>query len=186
MSELPYTGERVVPWSLAVGGPVMSKHVARYAWAMPSVYYCRVVDIGCGAGYGSFLMSWGAREVHGVDVSEEAVIYARAWFRAANLHFSRLNVARETLPEAEVYVAFEVLEHLDRPQAVIDGIHDATLLWSLPVDDGSRFHKHTYSLAEAESLLDNSCIWYQSQDGCIVPRRNAWFTPANVIGMAQL
>lgn len=185
MTTLQYTGERVVPWSPAVGSPVMSCHLARYAWAMPHVYGRSVVDLGCGAGYGSYLMSWGAREVIGVDVSIDALAFARRWFMAGNLRYEVLDLEAAQLPSAQVYVAFEVLEHLTDPKALLNKI-TGTLLWSVPVNDGSKFHRQVYGLSEATDLVPGSVIWYQGAAGAIVPLGKEWFSPAHVVGLAQL
>lgn len=58
--------ERLIPGEGVPGGE-MEQHVARYAWAFRFCEGKHVVDVGCGGGYGSFLLSWVAREVDAVD-----------------------------------------------------------------------------------------------------------------------
>lgn len=182
---LQYTGERVVPWSPAVGSQVMSRHVMRYAWAMPYIYGKVVVDLATGTGYGAYLMSWGAREVIGVDVSIEAIAFARRWFMAGNLRYEMLDLETAPLPMAQVYVAFEVLEHLSDPGALLSKVK-GTLLWSVPVNDASQFHRQVYSLSEAMALVPRSAIWYQGADGAIAPLGKEWFVPVHVVGCVHL
>lgn len=183
MVEMPnYTGERVVPWDLSVGMPVMSAHVARYAWAMQFVYGKTVIDLGCGCGYGAHMLSWGARDIAGYDVDPESVNFANSAFMAGNLKFFQKDIeAVDVLPPAQVYLAFEVLEHLHKPYELIPKIR-GTLIWSLPVGDGSRFHRHVYSAQEAVDFLPGSSLWFQG-DGVIVPKFRAWFDPSHVIGV---
>lgn len=185
MTELQYTGERAVPWNPCTGAHILNRHVMRYAWAVPWTYGKTVVDLGCGTGYGSFILSWGARRVLGLDMSREAVHFGQGRFEAQNLEYRVQDITADKLPGAEAYVAFEFLEHLDDPKAVIARLH-GSLLWSLPVNNESRFHRRAYSLAEAEALVPGSEIWYQDSVGTIVPRRRAWFQPSNVIGAATL
>lgn len=185
MTGLQYTGERAIPWDMRTGAHILNRHVMRYAWAVPWAYGKRVLDLGCGAGYGSFLLSWGALVVLGVDMSAEALRFAETWFEAPNLLYRVLDVSQESVPAADVYVAFEILEHLDDPIHLLESLR-GTLLWSLPVNDGSQFHKRAYNLTEIVALVPGSAIWYQARDGTIVPRDRAWFTPVNVVGAATL
>lgn len=177
-----YTGERVVPWNLAMGMTVMSCHVARYAWAVRHVFGGTVGDLGCGCGYGSFMLSWACRRVVGVDVSAEAVGFARAHFRADNLSFETGDVCAPLDLGCDIYVAFEVLEHLDNPTVVRD--HYRPLLWSIPVNEGSRFHKRAYSLSEIDALMGEA-YWLQASNGYI--RERAWhrFQPAFALGLSR-
>ena len=65
----------------------ISEVVARYKFADS---FCRdkvVLDVGCGAGFGTVLLANMAKKVIGVDVSPEAVDYARTRFSKGNLDF---------------------------------------------------------------------------------------------------
>ena len=52
--------ERWAPWSNGLPAEVATAHVMRYAWALQFVEGKRVVDLGSGAGYGAFMLSWQA------------------------------------------------------------------------------------------------------------------------------
>lgn len=109
--EMAYTGERIVPGKVP---PMLEKeHLARYALAAGMVPGKRVLDMGCGAGYGSdLLLNAGARSVLGVDSSEEAIEYAREHYGREGLEFARTDAARlEARAKFDVAVAFEVIEH---------------------------------------------------------------------------
>jgi len=180
---IEFTGERVVPWRMGVGAAgLMRDHAARYALALPMVAGRMVVDLGCGTGYGAFMLAWVARQVIGIDHCEEALAFGRLHFEAGNLTFRNGNLERlVVLPGAEVYVAFEVLEHLDNPVALIRLVRGA-LIWSVPVDCASEFHRQVYSLEEACRLVPGSEIWYQAE-GQIVRRERADFAPVYVCGV---
>ena len=65
--------ERFVPDAMR-GQLVAAEHVARYTWASAFCSGRRVLDAGCGAGYGSELLNGaGASEVVAVDSSEAAL-----------------------------------------------------------------------------------------------------------------
>src|SRR5689334_2087841 len=80
-----FTGERVIPGEVDVD--LLNEHVARYAFAARLAHGKRVLDAGCGAGYGSAELARTAESVTGIDCAAEAVDFARANYGAANLHF---------------------------------------------------------------------------------------------------
>jgi SAM-dependent methyltransferase len=176
---MQYTGERAIPWNAAVGR-VMDLHVQRYAWALQFCHGKRVADLGCGTGYGSFMLSWVASYVVGLDVSVLSIDFARSRFRAGNLDYLSGDITAQTTP-ADVSVAFEVFEHLQSPDAALERI-DGTLLWSIPVQQPGGHHKRGYTAQQAESAFGGD-IWYQSKAGYIVPKASAQFKPHNVLGV---
>src|SRR3954447_22670072 len=67
----------------------VNEHLARYRFAAEFVAGKDVADIACGTGYGSLMLAQaGARSVHGMDVSPEAVEYCRQQNDASNLIFT--------------------------------------------------------------------------------------------------
>lgn len=182
---MDFTGERVVPWakSMRARPDLMQAHIARYNWALSGVVGRAVVDLGCGTGYGSFILSFLAERVIGLDVDEEAIEFARSQFRGVEFLVCDLE-AMDELPAADVYVAFEILEHLKKPKALAEKIR-GHLVWSLPVNNHSEFHRHTYSLAEAEAFLPGSEIWYQTPPGIILPKLYARFSPSHIVGVRR-
>jgi len=111
--ELEFTGERVIPGK--VDEALWYEHMARYIFAADFVKEKRVLDAGCGSGYGAdFLASQGAKFVLGVDNSQEAIDYAKAHYRRENLEFGVMDVTALSLPDKsfDVVVSFEVIEHL--------------------------------------------------------------------------
>jgi SAM-dependent methyltransferase len=111
--------ERVVPGP-DVDAARLAHHVARYVWALPRVASRRVVDLGCGTGYGTYLLSWAAAAVTGVDVSEEALRFARSHYPGVSYERADLGELA-AFPAGEVSVCFEVLEHLSDPEALLAG-----------------------------------------------------------------
>lgn len=151
---MQYTGERVVPWDYGVGPEVLGAHLARYALAAQVCYGHEVVDLGCGCGYGSLILSFGARFVTGVDDSAEALAFAKQHFRAPNLAWQRCNLVDYVPARAGVFVALEVLEHLDEPRTLLERLRSGSvLIWSLPVEDESQFHKRAYTVDDIIALM---------------------------------
>lgn len=109
-----FTGERVVPGQ--VDPDLWNEHRSRYLFAQRYAQGRRVVDLGCGTGYGSAILGDVAREVIGIDIAPEAIAFARERFRTPRslVRFQEASATSTGLPEqsCEVVVAFEVIEHL--------------------------------------------------------------------------
>jgi SAM-dependent methyltransferase len=114
---IEFTGERVVPGQVDVD--LWNEHIARYAFAARLAGGKRVLDAGCGTGYGSAELAETARTVVGFDAAIDAVQYARQSYRRPNLNF--LQASCSALPAAtgaiDLAVSFEVIEHIADWQA---------------------------------------------------------------------
>ena len=109
-SELSWTGERLVP---SHPGDTAIEHLHRYAFAREYIEGKDVLDIACGEGYGSHLMSNVAASVVGVDISPEVVAHACKKY-GDKVTFSVGSCTDIPLDDAsvDVVVSFETLEHL--------------------------------------------------------------------------
>jgi SAM-dependent methyltransferase len=108
-----FTGERLIPGQVDVD--LLNEHMARYTFAARLARGKRVLDIGCGAGYGSAELAHSADWVAGIDVAAEAVDFASSHYLAPNLVFEQGSAT--ALPHGDaafdLVVAFEVIEHLE-------------------------------------------------------------------------
>ena len=106
---MEFTGERVIPGQ--VDADLLNEHLARYAFAARQARGKRVLDAGCGAGYGSAELAKSALSVVGVDAASEAAAYAREHYRLPNLHFEQASCSGLPHTDAsfDLVVAFEVI-----------------------------------------------------------------------------
>ena len=115
-----FTGERVIPGQ--VNDDLWSEHVARYAFASRFAEGKRVLDTGCGTGYGAAELAQSALQVMGIDIAPDAVEYARTTYPIHNLLFLVSSGAATPFPpnSFELVVAFEVIEHLQDYRAFLN------------------------------------------------------------------
>ncbi|MFQ6131472.1 MAG: methyltransferase domain-containing protein [Armatimonadota bacterium] len=88
--------------------------VSLYRFAAQFASGCEVLDVACGTGYGCrMLLAAGARRVLGVDVSRDAVDYARARYGTDRLDF-RVGDARDltAFGSFDLVVSIETIEHV--------------------------------------------------------------------------
>lgn len=113
MDNLGFTGERFIPG--IDDQELITEHYQRYLSILPLVEGKRVLDIASGEGYGSYWISEKAKEVIGVDISEEAILHAQLKYQRSNLSFRKGSVAEIPLEDnsVDVIVSFETIEHVD-------------------------------------------------------------------------
>jgi SAM-dependent methyltransferase len=159
--------ERITPLS-GEDDELLIQHQARYTFASQFVRGKNVLDIACGNGYGAELLLHGnPAHIIGVDVSPEAVEFARNHYAAENVEF-RLGSAEqlENIKSVDVVTSFETIEHLLHPEKFLDGIgkvlpKNGKLIISTPVRAGGTldmkpanpFHLREWNEKEFISLL---------------------------------
>lgn len=116
--KLPFTGERYVP---ELSGNVELEHLHRYFVSNYFVKGKKVLDIACGEGYGSSLLSNTASIVIGVDISESTILHARERYVRSNLKFivgdcSTIPIADKSI---DVVVSFETIEHHENHELML-------------------------------------------------------------------
>ncbi|MCG3151147.1 MAG: Ubiquinone biosynthesis O-methyltransferase [bacterium] len=177
MSDTPalaFTGERLVPGQVDQG--LLAEHVARYQWALSILGEvlppaASVLDVACGAGYGTHMLAQAGFTAQGVDISKEAISWAEATFGPARqqglrLSYTESDVSQLPLNDGSVsgIVAFEILEHLTDPAPLLREISrvlapGGIALISTPNPEShqiageNEFHHHEYTPDEFRQLL---------------------------------
>lgn len=159
--------ERIVPELLAAGDVLgqatLQLHLARYEFAARWVSGRTVLDLACGSGYGSaLLMARGAAHVVGVDISPEAIAYARATHARPGIDY--ICASAETFaPERpfDVAVSLETIEHVTDPAAFLRRLASfvrpaGMVIGSVPTtlsSDVNPYHLHDFTPGSLRSLF---------------------------------
>ncbi len=166
------TKERVIPNLMKSNNGLLIEHIKRYEFASKFVKG-RVLDIACGAGYGSQILLDGDKagsinHIVGVDIDNETIEYAKNNY--SNKKFIYLvNDATSPSLTAELgnfdtIVSFETLEHVKNDITFIDNLEkllnpSGNLIISTPFGRGrgmpcsNPYHMHQYKEEEFVHLL---------------------------------
>lgn len=108
---IPLTGERTAP-GIPDENYWFQRHVVAYNWVAPRVRGMRVLDAGCGEGYGTNMLCDSAASVTGVDLEDPVVRRAAAVYPRA--HFETANLVALPFPAGsfDAVVSLQVIEHL--------------------------------------------------------------------------
>lgn len=131
---------------------------ARYM--LPSM---KILDIACGDGYGSRMLSSSVSEVHGGDLDAENIAQARKLTTEGNVHFHVEDVTAISFADSsfDAVVSLETIEHVDdaaclreihrvlRPGGILVLSTPQNRLGSIPVNTA---HLREYSLAEIVAI----------------------------------
>jgi len=158
MEDVTFTGERLHQGSRLFAVD-LARHEAAYELARARLGTGRVLDLGCGSGYGTASLARSYPLVVGLDrirpdaaSRESDGTFVRA--RLEGIPFARRSFA--------LIVSFQVIEHLEDPREYVDAIADlleangVALLTTpnlLQSDRVNPFHVHEYTADELERCL---------------------------------
>ena len=132
-----------------------SAHIQRYEFACAATPGMRVLDFGCGAGFGSAMLARECAYVTAVDTDEFALDLGRE--RHCNYRNLAFEQPRTDYDEFDACVAFEVIEHIDDPAGFIATVPCRHLIASVPVIPTvghNPFHKHDFTVDSFRALME--------------------------------
>ncbi len=166
--ELLWTGERFIPWMEL--GEIHYEHLHRYAFAAQFVKGRRVLDLACGEGYGSKILSSNAAHVVGIDIDKATIEHARKKYTKKNLEFmvgSMMDIPVKDNNQFDVIVCFEAIEHIKEQEMLLNEVKrllkkDGLFIVSTPdkryfeekIKDKREFHVKELYFDEFKELLN--------------------------------
>lgn len=162
--KVEFTGERMIP-EINRHDLIYAEHTLRYFFASQFAAGKIVLDVASGSGYGSrLLFDKGARRVVGVDISQEAVAYAKEKYEKPGIEF--LVGDAESLPfryqTFDLVISFETIEHVQDCERFLQEIRrvlkkDGVVIFSTPnalvYPKGNIFHIKEFTPVELTQLL---------------------------------
>lgn len=134
-------------------------HIFAYMNAVPLVKDRMVVDLCCGTGYGTRLLSEAANYVTGYDYSKDAIKYNQERL-LPNTEFIHKDVEKLGKINADVITCMQGLEHLDNPKELIQQNLDKEWIFALPndQDDSNEHHHHKITPALIQDWFGDKVI----------------------------
>ncbi len=131
------TGERIIPGAVSVAS--LSEHYTRYYFVKDLCRGKRVLNVACGAGYGSEVLIGSAKEVYNIDISEKLVAYGNLKYGNYKNHFLTMDAQKMSFPDGyfDIIVSFETFEHLPKYKSFLSECHrvlgkDGQMVVSMP------------------------------------------------------
>lgn len=167
---MKFTGERYIP---GIEGFIKSEHLHRYAVALQYIENRIVLDIACGEGYGSWLLSSNAKQVIGVDIDVVSIKKAQEKYKLKNLHFQHGDVTKLRFENNtfDIIVCFETIEHVIDYNEALKEIKrvlkkDGILIMSTPNkveysdhrNFKNEFHYHEFYVDEYKQWIQSKFI----------------------------
>lgn len=170
---MKFTGERII---IDDSTKVMKEdHLNRYLFLKKFIKKNdKVIDIACGTGYGTKIISELTKDIIGVDISEEAISYARSSYRSIEKNFIVGDASNYTHNHKfDIVASFETIEHIKNYKEVIKNynrllINEGLLFVSSPnrsikspndkLSDKPRnkFHTQEFTISELSNFLKDS------------------------------
>lgn len=192
------TMERILPESLSVGSDLERKilqvHLERYNFAAVNLKPDQILDIACGVGYGTHLLSErfpGQLSLTGVDLSKGAVQYAQTTYAKDGLTFYCAD-AYSFLEEADgtydTIISLETIEHLPDVQRFANGLLRALkrkgrLIVSAPVTPSVDINPHHLTDFTCRSLRELFVSLGLRELGSL--SQVHWFNPLKLLGSSD-
>ncbi|WP_088007288.1 class I SAM-dependent methyltransferase [Indiicoccus explosivorum] len=194
------TEERIIPDQMDPMNGMLLEHIARYHFA---IHYCTgdVLDIAAGAGYGTQLIAKSCKEkvnsVTGVDLSQEAITYARGRYHHPLARYLQGNALDSTFMKSigpfDTIISFETIEHVPDDRLFLDRLMSrlnpgGTLILSTPFGRGrgkpsnDPFHTHQLTQDEFRELFKDypETEFYYQRGVLIEPPRDDMYHPIGI------
>lgn len=156
------TLERITPNELKLDDSFSKEtlilHLERYDFAKQYLLPGILLDIACGVGYGTDIISKSVHatdKVYGVDISPDAIAYAKQHYVNANTSFVQSDIKSFLTDRKDIntIVSLETIEHIPGPKAIVQLFYDSLvkggrLIISAPVTpsvDANPFHVNDFS-----------------------------------------
>ncbi len=161
---------------------ILNIHLHAYAFAHQYLRQKSVLDASCGTCFGTMIFSTVAKSITGVDKSRSAIEYGKKLPFFCPTKFIVRNLDRDRLPEADVCVCIETLEHLNGNGFFLRNLEVKQFVFSIPLNMASPHGYHKILFRDVNQVSN-----YLGSNGWrivigVKQERQAWVPIPNGIG----
>lgn len=182
------------------------EHLGRYYFAKDVLNNCnRVLDVACGDGYGTKVLSEKIKYVVGVDRNKDYLNIAKSKYNNDNIEYKCIDVDKETIVgKYDGIVCLETLEHLKYSDSFLNNLYNildenGVMILSVPnskyeiVENGHNkdsFHLHIFKYKDITKKLQKvgfyiKKVYGQSYINKIVNKEIEKYELTNIIDDAK-
>ena len=170
-----------------VAAPLINAHIDRFYFFAPFCIGKKVLDLGCGFGYGTKIVAQFAQSVVAIDPDRNEIGYAMEHHRAHNISYRCEMIQDLNDREFEVSICTEVLEHVPPQDAdsllksLAERMRPGGLsIFTTPCQTYTQktnnpHHVIEYSLADFEALLGSyfecKSAWFYDWNSSLITAR---------------
>lgn len=146
--------------------------IERYRFCNKYIQNKKVLEVPCGVGWGTSMLKE-AREIHAVDISEEAISYAKINYKKKNITFELGDMTHLKYDDKcfDTVICLEGYEHVPKDVGISflseaarvlkkDGLLVMTIpLITMGKHSGNPYHLYEPTLAELQELLADKFLY---------------------------
>lgn len=114
---------------------IRDDHRKRYEFAISKAVELgieTIADIGCGTGYGSYMMACAGFRVQAYEIDPGAIAYGEQYFSHPNLTRIQADIGQLDIPQVDMVTGFEIIEHTDLAPAFMKRANASHFVGSVP------------------------------------------------------
>jgi len=150
--------------------PHIIYHLVRYKFVKGFIKPTdEILDIACGTGYGTRMLSDYCKKIIGMDINNDTIDYAIKNYGGENREYHQGNIL-DVKGKYDIITCFETIEHINKEEGVLalhnlreclkpNGVLFISTPKKLPIEERSpgraEFHKFEYTYEDFKFLLDN-------------------------------
>lgn len=145
--------------------PSFSTHLEKYVFASNYVARKKVLDVGCNIGYGTHILSYGARSILAIDNNPKAIkIAEKSYHYFCSVAFDLIDLEKDFPKESfDVIVMFDVIEHVVKDKELVTNAYKALnkgglIIFSIPKLMPAEDHKKLYDKQDIYDLFNKTML----------------------------
>ena len=124
---------------------IMNLHLQAYTWVHQYCFGKKILDAACGTCFGTMIYSLGAKEIIAVDKDKKAIESGKKLKQFCPVKYLVKDLDKDILPEADICVSVETIEHLNGDGFFLKNLKVNTLVFTIPLAMPGEFHNLVFN-----------------------------------------